>query len=143
MSYLLDTNVISETVRRSPDKAVIAWLKGIPGEALYVSVLTLGEVRKGIEGLKDHQRREKLRVWLEHDLPDWFEDRVLTIDMPVADRWGRLLASAGRPLPTIDSLLAATALHYELRLVTRNTKDFEFPGLEVINPWETVVRGGA
>lgn len=143
MSYLLDTNVISETVRRSPDKAVIAWLKGIPGEALYVSVLTLGEVRKGIEGLKDHQRREKLRVWLEHDLPDWFEDRVLTIDMPVADRWGRLLASAGRPLPTIDCLLAATALHYELRLVTRNTKDFEFPGLEVINPWETVVRGGA
>jgi len=143
VSYLLDTNVISETVRRSPDKAVIAWLKGIPGEALYVSVLTLGEVRKGIEGLKDHQRREKLRVWLEHDLPDWFEDRVLTIDMPVADRWGRLLASAGRPLPTIDSLLAATALHYELRLVTRNTKDFEFPGLEVINPWETVVRGGA
>lgn len=141
MSYLLDTNVISETVRRSPDKAVIAWLKGIPGEALYVSVLTLGEVRKGIEGLKDHQRREKLRVWLEHDLPDWFEDRVLTIDMPVADRWGRLLASAGRPLPTIDSLLAATALHYELRLVTRNTKDFEFPGLEVINPWETKSKG--
>ncbi|MBE3067693.1 MAG: type II toxin-antitoxin system VapC family toxin [Chloroflexi bacterium] len=143
MSYLLDTNVISESVRRSPDKAVIAWLKGVPGEALYVSVLTLGEVRKGIEGLKDHQRREKLRVWLEHDLPDWFEDRVLTIDMPVADRWGRLQASAGQPLPTIDSLLAATALHYELRLVTRNTRDFEFPGLEVINPWETVVRGGA
>ncbi|MHB1326035.1 MAG: PIN domain-containing protein [Thermoleophilia bacterium] len=143
MSYLLDTNVISESVRRTPDKAVIAWLKGIPGEALYVSVLTLGEVRKGIEGLKDHQRREKLRVWLEHDLPDWFEDRVLTIDTPVADRWGRLLASAGRPLPTIDSLLAVTALHHELRLVTRNTKDFEFPGLEVINPWETGAGGRA
>ncbi|MHB8793235.1 MAG: PIN domain-containing protein [Thermoleophilia bacterium] len=141
MSYLLDTNVISETVRRSPEKAVIAWLKGVPGDALYVSVLTLGEVRKGIEGLKDQQRREKLRVWLEHDLPEWFEDRVLAIDLPVADRWGRLLASAGRPLPTTDSLLAATALHHELRLVTRNTGDFEFPGLEVIDPWENGVGG--
>ena len=143
MSYLLDTNVISETVRRTPDKAVIAWFNQVPGEALYVSVLTLGEIRKGIDGIKDKQRREKLRVWLEHELPEWFEGRVLTIDMLVADRWGRLLASAGRPLPTIDSLLAATALHHELRLVTRNSKDFEFPGLEVIDPWETDVRGGA
>lgn len=139
MSYLLDTNVISETVRRNPDKAVISWLKQIPGEALYVSVLTLGEVRKGIEGIKDQKRREKLRVWLEHDLPEWFEGRVLTVDLPVADRWGRLIASTGRPLPTIDSLLAATALHHELRLVTRNTRDFEFPGLEVIDPWGTGV----
>jgi len=143
VSYLLDTNVISETVRRSPDKAVIAWLKEVPGEALYVSVLTLGEVRKGIEGIKEHKRREKLRVWLEHDLPEWFEGRVLTVDLPVADRWGRLLASAGRPLPTIDSLLAATALHHELRLVTRNTRDFEFPELEVIDPWEIGNGGGA
>lgn len=142
MSYLLDTNVISETVRPRPDRAVIAWLEQIPGEAIYVSVLTLGEIRKGIEGLADHPRREKLRVWLEHELPEWFEGRVLAIDMVVADRWGRLMASEGRPLPTIDSLLAATALHYELRLVTRNTKDFDFPGLEIINPWETGVGGG-
>lgn len=141
MSYLLDTNVLSETVRRNPNKAVISWLKQIPGDAFYVSVLTLGEVRKGIEGIKDHKRREKLRVWLEHDLPEWFEGRVLAVDMPVADRWGRLLSSAGRPLPTIDSLLAATALHHELRLVTRNTRDFEFSGLEVIDPWTAGARG--
>lgn len=136
MSYLLDTNVISESIRRSPDKAVIAWLQQVPGEAIYVSVLTLGEIRKGIEGLQDHPRREKLRVWLEHDLSEWFAGRVLPVNMSVADRWGRLLASAGRPLPSIDSLLAATALHHELRLVTRNTRDFDVPGLELIDPWE-------
>jgi predicted nucleic acid-binding protein len=135
MSYLLDTNIVSETVRRNPNKAVIAWLDQIPGEAFYVSVLTLGEIRKGIEALVDRRRREKLRLWLEHDLPAWFEGRVLSIDLAVADRWGRLLAEVGRPVPTIDSLLAATAFHHELRLVTRNSGDFEYPGLEVINPF--------
>jgi predicted nucleic acid-binding protein len=135
MSYLLDTNIISETIRKDPNKSVIAWLDQVPGEALFVSVLTLGEIRKGIETLSDKKRREKLRLWLEHELPAWFEVRVLPVDLAVADRWGRLLAAAGRPLPTIDSLLAATALHHELRLVTRNARDFDYPGLEVINPF--------
>ena len=136
MSYLLDTNVISEVVQRKPDSNVITWLKQLPDEALFISVLTLGEIRSGVERLGNGRRREKLRLWLEHDLVDWFGGRVLTVDTPVADRWGRLLADAGRPLPTIDSLLAATALHHELRLVTRNTKDFGIPGLKLINPWE-------
>lgn len=135
MSYLLDTNVISELVRSKPDKAVLAWFKNIPAEALHVSVLTLGEIRKGIERLPDSARREKLRLWLEHELAGWFGPRVLPVDIPVADRWGRLLAQMGRPVPSIDSLLAATALHYELRLVTRNQKDFGYPGLEIVNPW--------
>jgi len=135
MSYLLDTNIISETVRRNPNKAVITWLDRLPGEALYVSALTLGEICRGIEALNDRKRREKLRLWLEHELPAWFEERVLPVDLAVADRWGRLLAEIGRPVPTIDSLLAATALHHELRLVTRNSGDFEYPGLEVINPF--------
>ncbi|MDI6762977.1 MAG: type II toxin-antitoxin system VapC family toxin [Thermodesulfobacteriota bacterium] len=135
MSYLLDTNIVSETVRRNPNKAVISWLDQIPAEALFVSVLTLGEIRKGIEALPDRRRREKLRLWLEHDLPAWFEGRMLPVDLAVADRWGRLLAEVGRPAPTIDSLLAATALHHELRLVTRNAGDFDYPGLEVINPF--------
>jgi predicted nucleic acid-binding protein len=136
MSYLLDTNVISETLRRQQDTLVIRWLEQVPAEALFVSVLTLGEIRKGIERLPDKKRREKLRLWLEHELPAWFEGRVLPIDLAVADRWGRLLAETGRPAPAIDSLLAATAVHYELRLVTRNSRDFDYPGLEVINPWE-------
>ncbi len=136
MSYLLDTNILSETIRRAPNKSVITWLDQIPGEALFVSVLTLGEIRKGVEAIEDKKRREKLRLWLEHELPAWFEGRVLPVDIAVADRWGRILAEVGRPVPTIDSLLAATALHYELRLVTRNARDFEYPGLEVINPFK-------
>ena len=74
-------------------------------------------------------------MWLESELPNWFEDRILAVDAPVADRWGRLLSEVKRPMPAIDSLLAATALHHRLRLVTRNTADFEYPGLEVLNPW--------
>ena len=100
-----------------------------------MSVLTFGEIRKGIETLTDKGRREKLRLWLEHELPAWLEGRVLPVDLAVAERWGRLLAELGRPVPTIDSLLAATALHHELRLVTRNSGDFDYPGLQVINPF--------
>ena len=135
MSYLLDTNVISELVRPKPAKAVLAWFENIPSEALHISVLTLGEIRKGVEHMPDGARREKLRLWLEHELVDWFGPRVLPVDIPVADRLGRLLAQVGRPVPSIGSLLAATALHHELRLVTRNQKDFSYPGLEVVNPW--------
>ena len=135
MSYLLDTNVISELVRPKPAKIVLDWFENIPSEALHISVLTLGEIRKGVEQMPDGIRREKLRLWLEHDLTDWFGVRVLPVDVMVADRWGRLLALAGRPVPSIDSLLAATALHHELRVVTRNEKDFDYPGLQVINPW--------
>ena len=135
MSYLLDTNVISELVRPKPAKIVLDWFENIPSEALHISVLTLGEIRKGVEQMPDGVRREKLRLWLEHDLVDWFGTRVLPVDVLVADRWGRLLASVGRPVPSIDSLLAATALRHELRVVTRNEKDFDYPGLQVVNPW--------
>lgn len=135
MSYLLDTNIVSETIRRTPHKAALAWLDQIPGESLFVSVLTLGEIRKGVEAVADRKRRDKLRLWLDHELPRWFEGRVLPVDLGVADRWGRLLAEVGRSVPTIDSLLAATALHHDLALVTRNARDFDYPGLEVINPF--------
>ena len=141
MSYLLDTNIVSETIRRRPNRTVISWLDEIPGEALFVSVLTLGEIRKGIESIGNKKRQEKLRVWLEHELPAWFEGRILTVDLPVADLWGRLLAETRRPLPVIDSLLAATALRYDLRLVTRNSEDFTYPGLTVVNPWLDIPKG--
>ena len=140
MSYLIDTNVISELVRPKPDAAVLNWFSRTPDEALFLSALTLGEIRKGVEKLtspEEAPRREKLRLWLEHDLRDWFGSRILPIGPDVADHWGRLLAQAGRPVPAIDSLLAATALHHDLRLVTRNTRDFDYAGLEVINPWAT------
>lgn len=135
MSYLIDTNVLSELVRPKPDAVVLHWFSNTPDDALFLSALTLGEIRKGVEKMADVKRREKLRLWLEHDLRDWFGSRILPVGPEVADHWGRLLAQAGRPLPAIDSLLAATALHHDLRLVTRNTKDFDYMGLEVVNPW--------
>ncbi len=136
MSYLLDTCVLSETVRPRPDEGVMRWLSGLPDDVLHISVLCIGELRKGIEVMTEGARRERLRLWLEHDLPQWFGDRVLPIDEAVAERWGLLQAQAGRTLPAIDSLLAATALHHGLRLVTRNVRDFRMDGLEIVNPWQ-------
>jgi len=137
MSYLLDTNVLSEMVRKEPNERVLQWFDKTPDQLLYVSVLTIGEIRKGVEVITDTMRRERVRIWLEKDLPMWFGERILPIDIDVADEWGRLCAQVGRPLPAIDSLLAATALHHKLRLVTRNTKDFNYPSLVLINPWES------
>ena len=137
MSYLLDTNVISEVVKSNPDNNVLQWFKSVPNEALFISVLTLGEIRKGTEGVKDVKRKEKLLLWLEIELPRWFDGRVLNIDLHVADRWGRLQSEMKKPIPAIDSLLAATAIQHDLRLVTRNVKDFKFPALHVICPWNT------
>jgi predicted nucleic acid-binding protein len=138
LSYLLDTNVLSELVRSRPEPRVVGWFEGAPESTLHVSVLTLGELRSGIEGMKlGGARRERLRLWLEHDLPERFGERVLPVSLRVADRWGRLVADADAPVPAIDSLLAATALVHGLRMVTRNKRDFLFAGLEVISPWES------
>jgi hypothetical protein len=136
VSYLVDTNVVAELARRAPNPRVAAWFRNVPDTALHLSVLTLGELRKGVEALADARRKERLRVWLENDLAEWFGDRLLPVSAGVADLWGRLLAQAGRPVPAIDSLLAATALHHGLRMVTRNERDFVFQGLDVVNPWE-------
>ena len=135
MSYLVDTNVLSELRRRAPSAAVVDWFAQRPATTLYLSVLTLGEIRKGIDPLPDDERKLKLLDWLEVDLPAFFSSRILPVTATVADRWGRLIAQEGRPCPAIDSLLAATAITHGLKLVTRNTRDFDFPGLDVINPW--------
>ena len=135
MSYLLDTNVLSELRRKSPDETVVEWFARRPPSTLYLSVLTLGELRKGIEGVADSKRRMSLNDWLESDLPAFFVGRILPVDAQVAERWGRLVATAGRPLPAIDSLLGATAAQHGLSIVTRNGKDFADMGLDIINPW--------
>ncbi len=137
MSWLLDTCVLSELARSKPDPHVLGWVSELPNEALFVSVLTLGEIRKGVEKLSAGTRKERLLLWLEHDLVAWLDRRILPVDKGVASRWGALLASMGRSVPAIDSLLAATALHYGLQLVTRNEQDFMFPGLVVFNPWSS------
>ncbi|MFM6993142.1 MAG: type II toxin-antitoxin system VapC family toxin [Rhodoferax sp.] len=135
MSYLLDTNVLSELRRKSPDATVVEWFARRPPSTLYLSVLTLGELRKGIEGVADSKRRMSLTDWLETDLPAFFVGRILPIDVQVAERWSRLVATAGRPLPAIDSLLGATAAQHGLSIVTRNGKDFAAMGVDIINPW--------
>jgi hypothetical protein len=136
MSYLLDTNVISEHSRKKPNGRVLAWLRSLPIEEQYLSVLSLGEIRHGIERLDAGARKERLRLWLERDLQDLFGARLLAVTSPVAERCGRLRAEMRRPIPAVDSLLAATALQHDLRFVTRDEQDFVgFPGLTVINPW--------
>jgi predicted nucleic acid-binding protein len=136
VSYLLDINVLSEVVKKRPAPRVLEWFASIQDEALYLSVLTLGEIRRGVERLPQGKGREELRSWLEIELPGWFGERVLPIDQKVADCWGTLLASTERTLPSIDALLAATARCHDLRIVTRNEKDFQGTGVAVLNPWE-------
>jgi len=136
LSYLIDTNVLSELRRKEADAQVVAWMQARPRQSLYLSVLSLGEIRKGIEGVADAAFRQTLTDWLEVELPNYFVGRLLYIDAQVADRWGRVQAGAGRTLPVIDGLLTATALQHDLTLVTRNTKDFEGLGVRIINPWQ-------
>jgi len=141
MSYLIDTNVISELRRKQPDPNVVAWVAARSTQSLFVSVLTLGEIRKGIETLDnsaDAARRQALSDWLEVDLPMFFMGRILSVDLPVTQRWGHSQAQARRPLPAIDSLLAATALQHNLSLVTRNVRDFAGMGLNLVNPWDVL-----
>ncbi len=138
--FLLDTNVLSEFNRRGePDRRVNEWLEAADTDSLYVSVLTFGEIRLGVELLPPSKRRTQLEQWLDRDLPEWFEGRILSVDQPIADRWGLLRAQArmkGRPLSVVDALLAATALEHSLTLVSRNVSDFSVVGLAVLNPWE-------
>jgi predicted nucleic acid-binding protein len=136
LSYLIDTNVLSELRSRNADAKVAAWVQARPRQSLYLSVLSLGEIRKGIEGVADPAFRRTLTDWLEVELPNYFVGRLLGIDGQVADRWGRMQASARRTLPVVDGLLAATALHHDLTLVTRNTRDFEGLGVQLVDPWQ-------
>ena len=132
--YLLDTNVISETRKSRADAGVIAFLSAVGAEGLFLSVLTLGELRKGV-ALKrrtDPLAAIELGMWVE-GIETNFADRILPIDSATALRWGEL--SAGRSLPVIDMLIAATALNRDLTLVTRNTRDFESSGALLLDPW--------
>jgi predicted nucleic acid-binding protein len=136
--YLLDTNCISELVRIKPEPRVMSWMQAAEETLLYLSVLTLGEIRKGLAGVPQGKRRTHLETWLEIELGARFAGRILPIDVPVADRWGLLAATAkreGKPLSTMDGLLAATALHHNLTVVSRNVSDFADTRVQVLNPW--------
>lgn len=133
--YLLDTNVISETIKKAPNKKVIDWLSTLDSKKLFLSVLTLGEIRKGIEKLDDLAKKQKIIQWLEIDLTEEFYDRIIMIDPVISDKWGYL--SSINNLSAIDGLIAASAMVLNYKLVTRNIKDFQgITGLELVNPWE-------
>jgi predicted nucleic acid-binding protein len=138
VNYLLDTNVISELKRPKPNENVVNWFSKKDADSLYLSVLTLGEIRKGIEKMPDGQRKSSLITWLEKDIRSWFGSHLLTVDLEVADCWGKLQAQSNRPLPAIDSLLAATAIRHNLCLVTRNVSDFDYPNLTILNLWSQI-----
>jgi len=133
LSFLLDTNVVSE-IRRGRDPNVRAWAEAVEDVELYLSVLTLGEIRKGVELLRgrDPEQAEVFARWL-HDLRARFAERILAIEVRIAEEWGRLNAAATRN--TVDSLIATTARVHGLIVVTRNTSDFEGCGVSLLNPW--------
>jgi toxin FitB len=136
--FLLDTNCISELIRTEPEPRVVQWFEEVDERLLFLSVLTLGEIRKGIAGLVVGKQRTKLEIWLELELKARFNNRVLAIDTEIAERWGVLSASAkaqGKPLSVIDGLLAATALHHQLAIVTRNVSGFAQSEVAVVCPW--------
>jgi predicted nucleic acid-binding protein len=137
--FLLDTNIVSELVKPHPEPRVISWVSATAEHLLYLSVLTLGEIRKGISFLPSTTRRAALEAWLDSDLVLRFEGRILSIDRATADRWGRIAGSAAarqHPIAVIDGLLAATALHHNLTLVTRNTADLAASGVPLLDPWQ-------
>jgi predicted nucleic acid-binding protein len=137
-SYLIDTNVISEFARPVPNPAVTNWLQKTDPSALFVSVMTFGEIRMGIENMPASKRRADLEDWLALGLPGWFSSNLLQIAKEIADRWGRLTIQAkrkGMMLTTTDGLIAATAFDHDLTLVTRNVKDFAGLGLTIVDPW--------
>ena len=139
MRYLLDTCAISELVAKSPNPAVVQWIDSLDDGQVYLSVITLGEIKRGIEKLPDSVRRDRLNDWLNDDLLIRFKGRILAIDTPVMLVWGALTARMERQrrtLPAMDSLTAAIALRGGYHLVTRNERDFAETGVKVINPWK-------
>jgi predicted nucleic acid-binding protein len=135
VTYLLDTNVLSETRKRRPAAGVTGWITATPPDRLHVSVLTLGEIEQGIARIRsraDWQQAAAIERWLR-DVETGFEDRVLPVTLPVAVAWGR--QQYEQPVPVIDALIAATARVHGMTVVTRNVKDFELAGVQVLNPF--------
>ena len=137
--FLLDTNIISELIKPEPAVNVVLWFQQTDENLMFLSVLTLGEIRKGISILPDARRRVKIEAWLKKDLCQRFEGRILQIDANIADRWGSMVGQAQIKkivIPVIDGLLAATAMQYNLTLVTLNTRDVVEAGVGLFNPWQ-------
>ncbi len=138
MSFLVDTNVVSEWVKPRPNPGITSWLAEADEDRVFLSVVTLTELRYGVERLPGGRRKKQLSAWLENELPMRFENRILTIDAPIADRSGMLVARSealGRQMEAMDAFLAATAETYQLTLVTRNVRHFNGILTDLLNPW--------
>jgi len=138
VSWLVDTCVLSELVRPRPKASVVRWVRERDEDELFLSVITIGELEKGIAKLPDSTKRATLEQWVRRELADRFRGRLLAIDLGVAARWGAIVGASearGEPLPVIDSLIAATSLQHDLTVVTRNTVDLERCGARCFNPW--------
>ncbi len=138
MSYLLDTCVLSELIKPKPNIDVVKWISDIDERYLYISVLTIGEIHKGIEKLPESKKKNSLQKWVNFDLKERFNNKILNIDIHIATTWGKVQAQSelvGQILPTIDGLIACTGLAHDLTIVTRNTKDMKASGASIINPW--------
>jgi predicted nucleic acid-binding protein len=139
MNYLLDTNIISELISQRPNQKVIDWIDSLDPETVYLSVITVGELHKGVEKLPDSRRKQQIMDWLEQEFYLRFSDHFVPISAETMVVWGQLMARLerqGHPMPAIDSLIAASALAGGFSLVTRNTADFQHTGIALINPWE-------
>ena len=140
MKYLLDTCVISELTNTTPDSKVASWVASCHEETFFLSVLTFGEIQKGITKLSDSKRKQELQSWLSSELKERFDGRILDIDTEVALKWGEVQACSekqGKIMPAIDSLIAATGMAHGLVVVTRNTSDMETSGVALFDPWKS------
>ena len=138
MNYILDTCVISELVKPLPNENVLEWIEKQSEDNLYLSVITIGEIQKGISKLPESNKKTSLQTWLDNDLKIRFESRILPIDEKIAKEWGKIQGiseKAGNKLPVIDSMIAATGLFHKMTIVTRNIDDMQISGLEIFNPW--------
>lgn len=138
MRYLLDTCVISELIKKDPDQQVVKWVSETPENNLFISVLTIGEIHKGIEKLPESKKKEKQHKWVNDDLKERFRNKILSLDLQTATTWGKIQAQselAGKALPAIDGIIAATGISNDLIVVTRNTSDMEASGVTLFNPW--------
>ena len=138
MAFLLDTNVVSETVKPTPEERVLAWLEAQRPAELFLAAQTIGELVRDARKVKEKDRRERFQKWIEQDLTEQFDGRVLPFDETAAVLWGRLMGDgnrSGRTPAAADAQIAAIAIHHGLTLVTRNLKDFEAFGVTLFNPW--------
>lgn len=142
MSFLIDTCCISELTKKHPNRNVVSWFSCHDETEMYVSVITFGELIKGVEKLTASKKKGELNQWINNDLKQRFRNRILDISMSEVKKWGEILAMCekkGTPVPAIDALIAATALVHDLAVVTRNIKDLQSTGVFVVNPWEPFI----